>query len=93
MSDITAEQVKQSMLDKNITHVDHRECGGCKHMVYYSRVFDRLYFNPGCSCSGYNSKEPREWEEAARWINMQSQDEIRVKIATRFGLEQDVEAP
>ncbi|MEW8193288.1 MAG: hypothetical protein AB2793_06240 [Candidatus Thiodiazotropha sp.] len=85
---ITGEQVKTAMIEKNITHVKHHECGLCSHMVYYSREGDQLFFHPHCGCvSYYNPPEPCEWEEAADWINTQSNDEVRSMLAARFGLD------
>lgn len=85
---ITGEQVKQAMIAKNITYIDHHNCGGCGSMVFYSRKGEQLYFNPGCGCSARSDPaELRDWEEAAAWINMQSSEEWRTKIAQRFGLE------
>jgi hypothetical protein len=83
---VTGEQVRVAMIANKINYVDHHECGGCGAMVYYSREGDQLYFNPQCDCGGYSSPEPREWEDAAGWINMQSNTEIKNKLAKRFGV-------
>jgi len=85
---ITGEQVKTAMIEADIIRVDHHDCGGCGSMVFYSREGENLYFNPSCDCvSYYAPPEPREWEEAANWINMQSSEEWRTKLMKRFGLE------
>ena len=81
----TGDQVEEAMIEKEIEQVDHHECGICGVMVYYSRIGDQLYFNPGCGCS-YRGPEPRSWQSAADWINMQSNEEWRNKLAQRFGL-------
>ena len=84
---ITGDQVKEAMLSNDITRVDHHHCGLCGDMVFYSREGDQLYFNPGCSCvRPYNPPEPRSWDDPAKWINMQTNDEVRTKIAKRFGI-------
>jgi len=55
-------------------------------MVFYSRDGEQLYFNPGCGCS-WSPREPRSWDDAAVWINMQTSVEWRNKIAARFGID------
>jgi hypothetical protein len=81
---VTGAQVLEAMKAANITHVDHHDCGGCGEMVFYSRFGDQLFFNPGCGCS-YSPPEPRSWDEAADYINMQN-DEWRAKLKALFGL-------
>lgn len=82
---VTGEQVKDAMIAANITHVDHHDCGGCGEMVFYSREGEHLFFNPGCGCS-WSPAEPRSWQSAADWINMQSNAEWRSKLRAAFGL-------
>jgi len=82
---VTGEQVKAAMIAANITRVDHHDCGGCGEMVFYSREGENLFFNPGCGCS-WSQAEPRTWDSAADWINMQSSAEWRNKLRERFGL-------
>lgn len=84
MKDVTGEEVKAAMIAANITRVDHHECGGCGHMVFYSRIGEFLYFHPACDCS-YSLPEPREWESAAGWINMQSYSNHKAKLRAAFG--------
>lgn len=83
---VTAAQVRAAMIAANITYVDHHDCGGCGEMVFYSREGEQLFFNPGCGCSSWGAREPRDWQDAASWINMQSSPEWREKLAQRFGL-------
>lgn len=82
---VTGEQVRNAMKDAGITVVDHHTCGICGVMVFYSRDNDQLFFNSGCGCMG-SPPQPRNWDDAAEWINMQSVPEIRQKLATKFGL-------
>ena len=86
MNKVTGEQVRDAMIAANVTHVDHHDCGGCGAMVFYSRQGDQLYFNPACDCGGWSPAEPRGWNDAAEWINMQRAPEWQEKIAARFGL-------
>lgn len=84
---VTGDQVHAAMVAANITHVDHHDCGGCGTMVFYSRQGDQLFFNPRCDCSpGWSPPEPRDWSDAADWINMQSRPEWRNKLRAAFGL-------
>lgn len=85
LQDVTGEQVRDAMIKANIDKVDHHKCGICKATVYFSRIGDQLYFNSGCICS-YSPPEPRSWDDAAEWINMQSNKEWRLKLMQNFGL-------
>ncbi len=87
MEEITGEMVKNAMIENDITKVDHHQCGICNFMVYYSRTGEQLYFEPHCDCLTRTAlSEPRGWSEPADWINMQSNAEIKNKIAKRFGI-------
>ncbi len=83
---VTGEQVHAAMVAANITHVDHHDCGGCGAMVFYSREGDQLLFNPRCDCGGWSLAVPRDWSDAAEWINMQSNAEARNRLRAAFGL-------
>lgn len=85
MRKITAEEVKQSAIEKGITRVDHHRCGCCEVMVRYYIAHGNLFFDPSCGCSD-SREEPREWWDAAEWINMQSTDEHQKEVAAKFGL-------
>ena len=82
---VTAEQVKAAMMAANLDWAVSHDCSICGTDVGYVRVGDRLYFRPACHCS-FSPEEPRTWQDAADWINMQSGDEHKAKIAARFGL-------
>jgi hypothetical protein len=84
---ITAAQVRDSCQRNGIRSVRHHECCFCHYVVGYDIQGDRLYFDPGCDCVSYhNGLEPREWSEAAEWINMQATPEERARIAALFGI-------
>lgn len=86
---ITGKQVKEAMITKNINIVDHHNCSICGEMVFYSREGDNLYFNSSCGCCLSSSPpQPREWEDAANWINMQGTKDMQLEIANKFGLEE-----
>lgn len=83
---VTADEVKGAMIAANIENVDHHDCGICGFMCRFIRTGDALYFDPGCHCTGGSPLELRPWQDAADWINMQSDPEWRAKIAEKFGL-------
>jgi hypothetical protein len=85
MNQVTGEQVRDAMITANITRVEHHDCGGCGVVVFYSRIGENLYFNPGCGCK-WSPSEPRAWSDAADWINMQTSEEWRQKLRAAFGL-------
>lgn len=94
MPKVTGEQVKAAVIAANIEYVDHHDCGGCGYMTQYLREGDRLYFDPGCYCSRYGPTMTglRTWDDAAEWINMQSDQEVRDKLRLRFGLPAEEQA-
>lgn len=84
---VTSEQVKAAALAAGIMRVDHHDCGGCGYMTaYLITPQGDLYFDPGCNCTYGYGPEPRSWEDAADWINLQSNPHWRNVIASRFGL-------
>jgi hypothetical protein len=85
MSDVTGEQVRDAMIAADISVAPTRECSLCGYPMSYSREGERLFYDPGCDCS-WRGREPREWQSAADWINMQTNPTIRDGIRARFGL-------
>lgn len=86
---ITGEQVKAAVLNAGITYIPHHDCGLCGEKVAY-QVFDgNLFFCPGCGCS-YSPPEPRTWESAAEFINMQN-EKGRIELMAKFGFVQNGE--
>ena len=83
---VTGEQVKEAAKNAGITHIDHHDCALCGEMVFYCVEGDDLYFNSGCGCS-WAPPRPASWQQAADWINMQSEDKHRIGVAKRFGLD------
>lgn len=86
MKTFTGEEVKQAGLAAGITIIDHHDCSICGYMVSYFILGDQLYFDSGCDCGISSQPTVRTWQEAADWINMQTREDIREKIAARFGL-------
>lgn len=85
---ITGEQVKKAVMAANIKTVNHHECSICGCMVRYVVDDGDLFFDPSCFCSSWmTGYEPRTWDDAANWINMQSDEKWRVEIARRFGID------
>ena len=79
MKKYSAEWVRAEAQTKGASYVDHHRCGLCDHMVYFSIRGDIVLFHPACDC-GWSNPEPRSFEDIARWLAMQSSDEIRDKI-------------
>lgn len=85
---ITAEQVKASALAAGITEVLHHDCAGCGEWTLYIIHKGELYFDPSCGCGWAPFPEPRQWQETADWINMQSNEDHRSEIMKRWGIGQ-----
>jgi hypothetical protein len=81
---ITAAQVQAAVLSKQITKIDHHRCSLCNHMVYYLVIGGELFFNPGCDCK-WEDPEPRDWQDAANFINMQTNEIIRSQLMKQWG--------
>lgn len=91
---VTGEQVKEAALAAGIEEVAHHECGGCWVTVNYVVVGEDLFFDSNCDCGPCTSElQPRSWDDAADWINMNKGEE-RKRIAALFGLalEEEVDA-
>lgn len=85
MENVTADEVQEAVLAAGKTWIDHHECGICGVMVGYRIAGTRLYFDSSCGCAD-SSQQPRSWQDAADWINMQSSDEWKLKLRERFGI-------
>lgn len=88
MNKVTADQLKDAMIEKGIFVVDHHPCGLCGYMTKYVRSGNRIWFDRGCDCMGNGQNfETRSWQDAANWINMQSNPAVQQRLAREFGLE------
>lgn len=88
MSNVNGEQVKTAVLAAGINFIHHHNCTICGYMTGYIRRGEHLFFDPGCHCGRTAADfEPRSWQEAAGWINTQSNEAVRVNIARRFGID------
>jgi len=85
IENVTAMQVRQSMIANNITAVDHHDCSICGYMTHYVRNGETVYFNPGCYCRA-SELRPSSFALIADWINMQTNPDVKLKLAQRFGL-------
>jgi hypothetical protein len=85
---VTGEEVRAAVEAAGIQSIDHHDCRGCGYMTQYQVHDGRLYFCPGCFCgSRFSPPEPRDWGDAADWINMQSRPDVRDELRARFGLQ------
>ena len=85
---VTADQVKQSMIENNIEKVYCRDCSFCGAKLHYYREDEKLYFDSNCFCVTYYV-EPQEypWSQPADLINMQTNLEFQKDFAKRFGID------
>jgi hypothetical protein len=83
---VTAAQVQAGVLAKHITKIDHHKCAICGHTVFYSVIDGSLFFNAGCGCQ-WESPRAANWQEAANYINMQTDETVRLHVMKQFGLE------
>jgi hypothetical protein len=86
MRDVTADEVHKSVIENNISIVNHHDCCICGVWVKYMVVDGCLFFNASCGCST-RAPDPRKWDDAADWINMQSNPENKKSIAKQFGID------
>lgn len=84
---VTPEQVRDAMMAAGIERVESHTCSLCGYPRAYIREGDRLFYDPGCNCGSYPaSLVPRQWLDAAMWINMQTEERWQVDLRERFGL-------
>lgn len=83
---VTGEEVRQAVTAAGIARVDHHKCSMCGYMTHYSVNDGQLFFNPGCHCGTWRGPEPKSWDDAAAWINMQSDPAWNVKLRAAFGI-------
>ena len=87
---ITADEVKEAMMFSNTTTVDHHKCSFCGWMVKYIREGEHLFFAASCNCTSMpRPARPTGWQNAADWINMQSDDKRKIELMQRFGFSQE----
>lgn len=87
---VTGEQVRDAVAAAGLTYIPHHDCGCCGEWVAYTVQDGALYFNPACGCS-WSPAEPRAWDSAADWINMQSNEGARAQIMAKFGMTPNVQ--
>jgi hypothetical protein len=88
---VTGEQVRDAMTAAGIVFVKVSDCSICGYITRYLRIEDKLGFDPGCYCTGRGGVEPRSWDHAADWINMQTNEAARARIMAAFGLKSGAE--
>lgn len=82
----TGNEVRDACMAAGITEIPHHDCSICGEWVRYTRDADILYFHPACGCS-WSHPRVTNWSEAAEWIDMQSNEDARRRIAKKFGFE------
>lgn len=84
---VTGEDVRRAAQLSGATKIDNHTCSICGYMTRYLIVEGALYYDRGCHCvpNQPDSVSPRDWEEAAGWINQQTNEEFKRNIMARFG--------
>jgi hypothetical protein len=87
MKCVSAQEVRDAALSAKITHVNHHRCSICDSMVGYYIENGDLFFDSMCDCTSLWS-QPQEclWQEAADWINMQTDVSYQEEIMKSFGM-------
>ena len=85
---VTAEQVEDAVKRAGIIRIDHHACSLCGYMTHYLAKNGFLFFNPGCFCV-FRLPVQRTWQDAADLINLQSNEDARIKLIVAFGLKRD----
>lgn len=89
MSQVTAKQVKTACLAAKIVRVPHHDCGLCGSWTCYRVQDGNLFFDSSCDCCPPSEPQPRAWDDAADWINMQTDDVHRNRLMQAFGFPVD----
>ena len=87
---VSASDVQKAVIDNNINIVPHHECAICGEWVAYEVYSEQLFFNSNCGCSSFWSPvSQRSWQDAADFINCQSDPQVQVRVAALFGIEME----
>lgn len=82
---VTGKQVQDAVYAANVTYIPYYTCGCCGEVVAYFVQGGNLYLDPSCGCATFTI-QPKSWDDAAEWINMQSDDTAKAKIMQKFRL-------
>ena len=82
---VTAQQVFDAAVESGEQWVPHHACGICGVMTGFILDDESISFDSSCGCAS-SYPQPRTWQDAADWINMQSDPKHAAEIAKRFGL-------
>lgn len=88
---VTGQQVKDAMIAANIVWVESHRCCFCSTPVGWERQGDKLLYQSSCDCCSWHPPEPRDWDDAAHHINMQTRNserfgDIAAREALLFGI-------
>lgn len=81
---VTAEEVKESVLSNKVIRIDHHTCALCNAWTHYSIFDGELFFDPSCNCTGDMPIE-RSWENLADFINSQTDAQTQQRILKACG--------
>lgn len=83
---VTPEQIRESVIKNNIDCFPIHDCAICGCTVGY-RFFHypcEVIFDSTCGCSSYQNLNPREWEDVAEHINIQTNEDIAKEYMEYF---------
>jgi len=94
MRDVTAEEVRQAVLDSGVSRIDSHDCSICHSMVGFNISDGRIFWDSNCGCTVHSSEpELRSWDSIAENVNMQTNEENKRRVAKRFFVDIDQPAP
>ena len=86
MSKYTAEAIAATVREHGYCMLMHHSCAFCGVWVRF--LFgpdDRVVFDPNCECaSSFGGYRISSYQDISDWLGMQSSDDIRDKILSRF---------
>lgn len=91
MRNTTADEIKQSCRKHKIERADVRQCSICHAWIGYVITGDNIAFDGGCDCTSYGGWSSRTWHDAADFVNIQTNMEVKKRVASKFGV--DLEKP
>lgn len=94
MRDVTAEEVRQAVLNSGVSSIMIRECSICRSPIGFVINGGKLYRDSDCDCTwGRSFPTICSWSDLAYGINIQTADEAKRETAAKFFIDIDQPAP
>lgn len=84
-ANVTAEEVRESILRNKITDIPVHECGLCGYPCGYRIYGDKVFYDNGCDCV-WGGETERTFNDIAHLINMQTTRIGRLELMELVGL-------